>query len=498
MNAWERITETLGVRLFATCGLHAKRSNPVPLRHWEPPPPPPTPPPELKPREASKYGLKDKKKKKKEYRSRYDIDLDSLDDEDHGEHLTLEYEVSSGGFLCCGRQSSVIEPEHSKGEITKDIRFQDVLRKRPSVYDRLARTEDREDLGEDDDAEVDEDASASLDHGSAETDPITGEKIKKKRVLSEEEIVAIERRKEKQSKRIRKKKMESEKNEFVEKVVEVFDPLARYNVTFPSFGRLKGLPMSLAFMKSSHAKRGYDIVVQRKTKRLTAMKEMVLAGGVDTVALNSGPDANLIPGGFVISGSIPLLDSSFNGEIVMLLWEQEMNIDQFRLGEPLLGWFTAKVHAHCDRPPHNFILKYSKEVTGTRKLDGFVSTVLGEAGFHGYGRRWVWLVPENSRPVTRGSGETPLTSKEADALKKLSGGESIEGEKGDMSANNDDDDVVSNDYLDDDEGSGAGAVESQPQRQRQISQASQPNGYGSVLGSKENGGDQWNSNSRIE
>jgi hypothetical protein len=46
--------------------------------------------------------------------------------------------------------------------------------------------------------------------------------------------------------------------------------------------------MSLDFMNSSHAKRAYEIVVERKVNRLKKKKDFVLSGGVDDVALNSG------------------------------------------------------------------------------------------------------------------------------------------------------------------------------------------------------------------
>ena len=122
--------------------------------------------------------------------------------------------------------------------------------------------------------------------------------------------------------------------------------------------------MSLDFMNSSHAKRAYEIVVGRKVNRLKKKKDFVLSGGVDDVALNSGqlilfyrlamciiltqfnfrltgPDAHLIPAGFVVSPTIPELSYAFNGEIVMILWDFDMNDGP---GDPVIGWFRAKVH----------------------------------------------------------------------------------------------------------------------------------------------------------
>ena len=498
MSYWDNISESLGIRLIASLGLQSKRSEPVPLRYWEPPPPAPTPQPNLKSKAPSKYGKKEKKRKKKEYRSRYEIDLDSLVDEEDGGLSSNQHELSSRG-CCYGRQSAVVEPEHTEEE-AKQTPFVDAPRKRPSVYDRLAKTEDQEDSFEDshdfEEVEGEESIVTSLDDGSLEIDPITGETRKKRRELTEDEKAAIERRKAKQSKRSRKK-VEEKKAEFVEKVVKVFDPLARYNIIFPPYGRLKGLPMSLAFMKSSHAKRGYDIVVQRRTKRLTAMKEVVMAGGVDTVALNSGPDPSLVPKGYVVSGNIPTLDSSFNGEIVLILWEQDMNIDQFRLGEPLLGWFLAKVHSHCHRPPYNFILKYSKELTGARKLDGFVNTILDPAGMNGYGRRWVWL-KANKSGIYESGGEVT----EEDFAWNMLEGDQEAGPS--LSECAETEDGLAPTSQNDSHGSAIAGDESEVIENinnneiRQISQASQPNGFGSKLGSKENGGDEWNSNSRIE
>ena len=101
----------------------------------------------------------------------------------------------------------------------------------------------------------------------------------------------------------------------------------------------------------------------------------------------------------------------------MVLWEVDMHDGS---GEPVLGWHQGKVHSFCNRPPYNFILKYSKEVTGLRKLDGFINSTLLEAGVHGYGRRWVWLIPTSDRPKTRGSGEESLSPEEEAQLKALS------------------------------------------------------------------------------
>jgi hypothetical protein len=123
--------------------------------------------------------------------------------------------------------------------------------------------------------------------------------------------------------------------------------------------------MSLDFMNSSHAKRAYEIVVGRKIDRLRKKKEYVLSGGVDDVALNSGqgispcsflymaifnicgnsfipgPEAHLIPQGFTISPTIPELSHAFDGELIMILWDLDMNDGT---GDPILGWFQAKVH----------------------------------------------------------------------------------------------------------------------------------------------------------
>ena len=46
--------------------------------------------------------------------------------------------------------------------------------------------------------------------------------------------------------------------------------------------------------------------------------------------------------------------------------------------------FFSLIDSFCRRSPYNFILKYSKEITNTRKLDGFVNTILAEAGIHGH------------------------------------------------------------------------------------------------------------------
>ena len=209
------------------------------------------------------------------------------------------------------------------------------------------------------------------DHVIVETESVEMEgglqettQIVKKKELTEQEKDEIAQRKVKQLKRMRKPK--EIKKEFIEKKAIVIDPFARYNITFPSFGKLKGLPMSLEFLKSSHAKKAYDVVVNRKMKRLQSTKAAVMAGAIDIVALNSGPDPYLLPLGFIPSPSIPELDKSFNGELVMILWELEMN--EGSIGETVLGWYVGKVHSYADRPPHNFIIKYSKEVTNNRKL----------------------------------------------------------------------------------------------------------------------------------
>jgi hypothetical protein len=198
--------------------------------------------------------------------------------------------------------------------------------------------------------------------------------------------------------------------------------------------------MSLDFMKSSHAKRAYEIVVGRKLKRLSMRKEMVISGIEDSVVVNSGkylnlsihssmynlvnlgPEDYLIPVGFKAASTIPELSKSLDGEIVMVLWDLDMNGDG--RGDPVLGWYRAKIHSFCHRPPYNFILKYSKELTGNRKLDGFVNTTLDQAGIHGYGRRWVHLVPLMDRirqqhDGTRGSGEEPLSKEEQEQLDAL-------------------------------------------------------------------------------
>ena len=36
----------------------------------------------------------------------------------------------------------------------------------------------------------------------------------------------------------------------------------------------------------------------------------------------------------------------------------KLGLDQFKQGDPALGWFIAKIHSHCNRPPYNFIMKY--------------------------------------------------------------------------------------------------------------------------------------------
>lgn len=187
---------------------------------------------------------------------------------------------------------------------------------------------------------------------------------KGKKELTEKEKDDIAKRKAKQLKRTRKPK--EIKKELVEVKQEQKDPLAKYNITFPSFGRLKGIPMSLEFLRSSHAKRAYEVVVNRKMRRLKALKAAVMSGTVDTVSLNSGPDADLVPSGFYISPLVPELDQSFSGGVAMILWELEMN--EGSKGEPVLGWYVGKVHSHVNRPPHNFVIKYSKEVTKNRKL----------------------------------------------------------------------------------------------------------------------------------
>lgn len=500
MSAVTNLTEWLVPCLFAAFGLTLKRqtfddeSN---LREWSPPPSPPPTPVALYDRAPSKYSKRGKKNKKT-YKSRYDIDLDALEDEDdeasHVSGLSKNPQQNKGifsTFFCCG-SSSAVEPSisnSSKKEVATDVSFEDEPVKPKSKYDVVRQNiyagdeEGSEDkslvhkfFGEDDDD--DDDRTIAEDENTAVS---SHEGKNGKKQWTDEERAEIERRKAKQAKRLRKKVEKKETEEFVEKVIEVHDPLARYHANFPPFGKLKGAPMSLDFMNSSHSKRAYDLVVVRKTRRLEAMKAHVMNGGVDTVAQNSGPDEKFVPPGFCISPRIPDLDMSFNGELVMILWEQEMNVDQFKQGDPALGWFIAKIHSHCNRPPYNFIMKYSKEVTGLRKLDGFVNTTLDPAGYHGYGRRWVWIRPMNphtSTDLNEQTGDVDHNSSIPELLSLSNGA-------------NDEDDGSK----DDDNNDNAAMIdvhESSPQALKNHK------GYGTKLGTKENGGDRFNTNDRIE
>ena len=444
MSTLDNVIEWLVPRLFAGIGVTARRVVPDDdsnLREWSPPPSPPPTPVQLHERGPSKYTKKGKRKKKT-YKSRYDFDIDSIgEDEDEGSHVSSGHaQYQRNGFLyvmlCCGMSSSPLttNPVSNKSrEISSVVPFEDEPVRPKSKYDILREQMFSDEAsnetgslahkffgGEEEDEEVVDDEKTA---GSNANEGVNG-----KKQLTEEEKAEIERRKAKQLKRLRKKvEKKEETEEFVERVVEEHDPLARYDVNFPPFGKLKGMPMSLDFLNSSHTKRAYDIVVARKTKRLQTMKNFVKNGGVDTIALNSGPEDNHVPPGFYISPSIPVLDSSFNGELAMILWEKEMNIDQFKHGDPALGWFIAKAHSHCNRPPYNFIMKYSKEVTGLRKLDGFVNTTLDPAGYHGYGRRWVWIRPLNSCTASN----IPANDKSENSLihKLLSSSNSVDSEQ---------------------------------------------------------------------
>ena len=95
------------------------------------------------------------------------------------------------------------------------------------------------------------------------------------------------------------------------------------------------------------------------------------------MALNSGPPPKAVPEGFCVHQFVPDMNKSLHGRCILYLWE--LNKDN----EELKGWYFAKIHSMVDRPPANFILKYNKDVTGTRKLDGFVPTSLHVAGEQG-------------------------------------------------------------------------------------------------------------------
>ena len=495
MSTLGNILEWFIPHLFATIGISIQRVAPnkdANLREWSPPPSPPPTPVKLHDRGPSKYSTR-KNKKKKVYKSRYDIDIDALEDDedetnkvsDISKHSRKQTNGILSMLFCCRSSSSVVivEPSSSsKKEPTSTIPIEEEPLRPKSKYSILrqhlhADEEGSEEkslvhkfFGENEDDETvleDEETIASADHS---------DKKNEKRQLTDEERAVIERRKAKQAKRLRKKVEKKETEEFVEKVIEEYDPLERYNANFPSFGRLKGMPMSLDFMNSSHAKRAYDVVVSRKTNRLNAMKEFVKNGGIDTIALNSGPDDKFVPPGFYISPRIPNLDMSFNGELAMILWEMEMNVDQFKQGDPALGWFVAKVHSHCNRPPYNFIMKYSKEVTGLRKLDGFVNTTLDPAGINGYGRRWVWIRPSNSRPSSDMVENHPSDNQDSFVQRLLSSSNSIDHEGN----------------------SGSDNAQKLNVRSDESSQQFIENGYGSKVGTKENGGDDFNTNDRIE
>lgn len=488
------ILEWLAPHVFAAIGITIQRVTPDDdsnLREWSPPPSPPPTPVKLYDRGPSKY--KNKKKKKKTYKSRYEIDIDALGDEDDETSqvsgLSKHHQPQSKGILsslfCCGSSysSAAVELSSSnKKESASTAPFEDEPVRPKSKYDILRQHVYAEEEGSDEKSlvhkffgeEDQDDGTIAEDERTAASEGKNG-----KRQLTDEERAEIERRKAKQAKRLRKKVEKKDTEEFVEKVVQKYDPLARYDAKFPSFGKLKGMPMSLDFMNNSHAKRAYDVVVGRKTKRLNAMKEFVKNGGIDTIALNSGPDDEFIPRGFYISPRIPDLDMSFNGELAMILWEKEMNVDQFKQGEPALGWFIAKVHSHCNRPPYNFIMKYSKEVTGLRKLDGFVNTTLDPAGNHGYGRRWVWIRPSNSHSSSEVREHHNDNNQDSLAQQLLSSSADVDKEGNSVS----DDEAELDDRSDNKKKSRQQFVE---------------NGYGSKVGTKENGGDEFNSNDRIE
>ncbi len=412
--------ETAIPALFAFVGFTLQRKvskeSGEELRDWAPPPSPPPTPPLLHEKSPSGYRKKEKKKKKT-YRSRYEINLDELEDEDEeggdlggrNDSNKLQTGALVFCFFCCSSAASTgaIEPSSSKGEKTEVVPFEDEPRRPVSKYELMRQELKLADHESESSSLVDrlygeEDGTVATNQDEGDGETVESGEKKKKKQLTDEERAEIERRKAKQQKRMRKHVEKQEKEEFVEKTVKEYDPLARYNIRYAPYGKLKGVPMSLDFMNSSHAKRAYDIVVNRKMKRLAAMKTAVMNGAIDTIALNSGPEERYVPDGFYISSHIPALDMSFNGEIAMILWEQEMNVDQFKVGDPALGWYMAKVHSHCNRDPYNFIMKYSKEITGIRKLDGFVNTILDPAGYHGYGRRWVWLRPTSTRDIAVG------------------------------------------------------------------------------------------------
>ena len=130
-----------------------------------------------------------------------------------------------------------------------------------------------------------------------------------------------------------------------------------------------------------------SIIRNRKMKRDSFKKSLIFRGGVDVVALNSGPPKELIPEGFKLSEEMPQLTPEYLlYKNVMYLWEGPH--------VKAKGWFLGIINGASRVRGCNFNIKYDRVETKNIYVDGVKNVSLDLCGENAYGRRWVIVVKQ--------------------------------------------------------------------------------------------------------
>lgn len=133
----------------------------------------------------------------------------------------------------------------------------------------------------------------------------------------------------------------------------------------------------------------HGIIQQRQRKREVAKQELQQRGIVDVVAVNSGPPANLIKSGYVLSSEPPLLTLEYlQYKRVMYKWEG--------VHPKAEGWFFGMIATASRVSGCNFAIKYDRMDTGSVYVDGVKNVLLELKGDNAYGRKWVIVFPQSS------------------------------------------------------------------------------------------------------